>query len=175
MTELFAGIDLGAVTTSMTVNCSASVILAMYFAVAEREGIPMAALGGTIQNDMLKEFIAQKEWICPPEPSVRIIVDMIEFCTREAPRFHPVSISGYHIREAGSTAVQEVAFTIADGIGYVQAALSAGLLIDDFAPRISFFFNAHNNLLEEIAKFRAARRLWARIMRDRFHARALRS
>jgi methylmalonyl-CoA mutase N-terminal domain/subunit len=170
MTELFDGIDLGQVTTSMTVNCSASIILAMYFAVAERQGLPMAALGGTIQNDMLKEFIAQKEWICPPEPSVRIIVDMIEFCARETPRFHPVSISGYHIREAGSTAVQEVAFTLADGIGYVQAALARGLAVDDFAPRLSFFFNLHNDFLEEIAKLRAARRLWARIMRDRFGA-----
>jgi methylmalonyl-CoA mutase N-terminal domain/subunit len=170
MTELFDGIDLAAVTTSMTVNCSASVILAMYFAVAERHGVPMTALGGTIQNDMLKEFIAQKEWISPPDPSVRIIVDMIEFCTREAPRFHPVSISGYHIREAGSTAVQEVAFTLADGIGYVEAAVARGLAVDDFAPRLSFFFNLHNDFLEEIAKLRAARRLWARIMRERFGA-----
>ncbi len=170
MAELFEGIDLAEVTTSMTVNCSASIILAMYFAVAERKGIPMTALGGTIQNDMLKEFIAQKEWISPPVPSVRIIVDMIEFCTREAPRFHPVSISGYHIREAGSTAVQEVAFTLADGIGYVEAARQRGLAVDDFAPRLSFFFNLHNDFLEEIAKLRAARRLWARLMRDRFGA-----
>jgi methylmalonyl-CoA mutase N-terminal domain/subunit len=170
MTELFAGIRLGDVTTSMTVNCSASVIFAMYVAVAERQGVPMTALGGTIQNDMLKEFIAQKEWICPPEPSVRIIVDMIEFCTRAAPRFHPVSISGYHIREAGSTAIQEVAFTLADGIGYVEAARARGLAVDDFAPRLSFFFNLHIDFLEEIAKLRAARRLWARIMRDRFGA-----
>jgi methylmalonyl-CoA mutase, N-terminal domain len=170
MAELFDGIDLAAVTTSMTVNCSASIILAMYFAVAERKGVPMTELGGTIQNDMLKEFIAQKEWISPPVPSVRIIVDMIEFCTREAPRFHPVSISGYHIREAGSTAVQEVAFTLADGIGYVDAACQRGLAVDDFAPRLSFFFNLHNDFLEEIAKLRAARRLWARIMRDRFGA-----
>src|SRR4029079_4065088 len=140
MAELFDGIDLGAVTTSMTVNCSASIILAMYFAVAERKGTPMTALGGTIQNDMLKEFIAQKEWISPPLPSVRVIIDMIEFCTREAPRFHPVSISGYHIREAGSTAVQEVAFTLADGIGYVDAAVKRGLAVDDFGPRLSFFF-----------------------------------
>ena len=170
MVDLFAGIRLDQVTTSMTVNCSASVILAMYFAVAERQGVPTAALGGTIQNDMLKEFIAQKEWICPPDPSVRIIVDMIEFCTREAPRFHPVSISGYHIREAGSTAVQEVAFTLADGIGYVEAARARGLSVDDFGRRLSFFFNLHNDFLEEIAKLRAARRLWARIMRDRFGA-----
>ncbi len=170
MTELFAGIDLASVTTSMTVNCSASIILAMYFAVAERQGVPLTAVGGTIQNDMLKEFIAQKEWISPPEPSVRIIVDMIEFCTKHAPRFHPVSVSGYHIREAGSTAVQEVAFTLADGIHYVEAARARGLAVDDFAPRLSFFFNLHNDFLEEIAKLRAARRLWARTMRERFGA-----
>ena len=173
--ELFDGIALDEVTTSMTVNCSASIILAMYFAVAERRGIPMSALGGTIQNDMLKEFIAQKEWISPPVPSVRVIVDMIEFCTQHAPRFHPVSISGYHIREAGSTAVQEVAFTLADGIGYVEAAIARGLAVDDFAPRLSFFFNLHNDFLEEIAKLRAARRLWARLMRDRFGAKNPRS
>ncbi|MCC6765997.1 MAG: methylmalonyl-CoA mutase, partial [Deltaproteobacteria bacterium] len=153
----------------------ASIILAMYFAVAERRGIPMAKLGGTIQNDMLKEFIAQKEWISPPVSSVRVIVDMIEFCTQHAPRFHPVSISGYHIREAGSTAVQEVAFTLADGLGYVQAAVARGLDVDAFAPRLSFFFNVHNDFLEEIAKLRAARRLWARLMRDRFGARNPRS
>ena len=175
MAELFDGIALADVTTSMTVNCSASIILAMYFAVAERRGIPMSALGGTIQNDMLKEFIAQKEWISPPVPSVRIIVDMIEFCTQHAPRFHPVSISGYHIREAGSTAVQEVAFTLADGLGYVEAAIARGLAVDDFAPRLSFFFNLHNDFLEEIAKLRAARRLWARLMRDRFGAKNPRS
>ncbi|MCC6849079.1 MAG: methylmalonyl-CoA mutase, partial [Deltaproteobacteria bacterium] len=153
----------------------ASIILAMYFAVAERRGIPMAKLGGTIQNDMLKEFIAQKEWISPPVPSVRVIVDMIEFCTAHAPRFHPVSISGYHIREAGSTAVQEVAFTLADGLGYVEAAVERGLDVDAFAPRLSFFFNVHNDFLEEIAKLRAARRLWARLVRDRFGARNPRS
>ncbi len=175
MVELFDGIELDQVTTSMTVNCSASVILAMYFVVAERQGLPMTVLGGTIQNDMLKEFIAQKEWISPPEPSVRVIVDMIEFCTKEAPRFHPVSISGYHIREAGSTAVQEVAFTLADGLGYVEAAVARGLNVDDFAPRLSFFFNLHNDFLEEIAKLRAARRLWARLMRDRFGAKDPRS
>src|SRR5437016_10918888 len=167
---LFKDIRLDRVTTSMTVNCTASAVLAMYLAVAEEQGTPMTALGGTIQNDMLKEFIAQKEWISPPEPSVRIIVDMIEFCTREAPRFHPVSISGYHIREAGSTAVQEVAFTLADGIGYVEAAVARGLNVDQFGPRLSFFFNLHNDFLEEVAKLRAARRLWARIMRDRFGA-----
>jgi methylmalonyl-CoA mutase N-terminal domain/subunit len=172
---LFAGIPLAEVTTSMTVNCSASVILAMYFAMAERRGVPLHALGGTIQNDMLKEFIAQKEWISPPEPSVRVIVDMIEFCTAHAPKWHPVSISGYHIREAGSTAVQELAFTLADGIGYVQAAVDRGLDVDAFAPRLSFFFNVHNDFLEEVAKFRAARRMWARIMRERFGARQPRS
>ncbi len=175
MEALFAGIPLAQVTTSMTVNCSASVILAMYFAMAEKRGVPLSALGGTIQNDMLKEFIAQKEWISPPEPSVRVIVDMIEFCATHAPKWHPVSISGYHIREAGSTAVQELAFTLADGIGYVQAAVARGLDVDHFAPRLSFFFNVHNDFLEEIAKFRAARRMWARIMRERFGARSPRS
>jgi methylmalonyl-CoA mutase N-terminal domain/subunit len=175
MEALFAGIALDQVTTSMTVNCSASILLGMYFAVAEKRGIPLDALGGTIQNDMLKEFIAQKEWISPPAPSVRIIVDMIEFCTRHAPRWHPVSISGYHIREAGSTAVQELAFTLADGIGYVQAAVERGLDVDEFAPRLSFFFNVHIDFLEEIAKFRAARRMWATIMRERFGAKQPRS
>ncbi len=170
MEALFAEIPLDQVTTSMTVNCTASIILAMYFAVAERQGVPLEKLGGTIQNDMLKEFIAQKEWVSPPEPSVRIIVDMIEFCTRHAPLWHPISISGYHIREAGSTAVQELAFTLADGIGYVQAAIDRGLSVDDFAPRLSFFFNVHSDFLEEIAKFRAARRMWAKLMRERFAA-----
>ncbi len=175
MEALFSGIPLDRVTTSMTVNCTASILLAMYFAVAERQGVPLSKVGGTIQNDMLKEFIAQKEWICPPEPSVRIIVDMIEFCSRHAPRWHPVSISGYHIREAGATAVQELAFTIADGIAYTQAAVDRGLAVDSFAPRLSFFFNVHNDFLEEIAKFRAARRMWATIMRERFGARNPRS
>ena len=175
MEALFDAIPLADVTTSMTVNCSASIILAMYFAMAERRSVPLAALGGTIQNDMLKEFIAQKEWISPPEPSVRVIVDMIEFCATHAPKWHPVSISGYHIREAGSTAVQELAFTLADGIGYVQAAVDRGLDVDAFAPRLSFFFNVHNDFLEEIAKFRAARRMWATIMRERFGARQPRS
>jgi methylmalonyl-CoA mutase N-terminal domain/subunit len=168
--ELFEGIPLDQVTTSMTVNCTASIVLAMYLAVAEQRGIPWARLGGTIQNDMLKEFIAQKEWICPPEPSLRIVVDMIAFAAQHLPRWHPVSISGYHIREAGSTAVQELAFTLADGIGYVQAATARGLAVDSFAPRLSFFFNLHNDLLEEVAKLRAARRMWATIMRERFHA-----
>lgn len=175
MEALFADVPLDRVTTSMTVNCSASVLLAMYFAVAQRRGIPLAKLGGTIQNDMLKEFIAQKEWICPPEPSVRIVVDMIEYCAQEAPRWHPVSISGYHIREAGSTAAQELAFTLADGIGYVQAAVERGLDVDSFAPRLSFFFNVHNDFFEEIAKLRAARRMWAHLMRDRFGAKLAKS
>ena len=168
--QLFDGIDLGAVTTSMTVNCTASVLLAMYLAVAEEHGVPWDRLGGTIQNDMLKEFIAQKEWICPPVPSMRIVVDMIEFCAEHVPRWHPVSISGYHIREAGSTAVQELAFTLADGLAYVQACIERGLAVDSFAPRLSFFFNLHNDFLEEIAKLRAARRLWATFMRERFGA-----
>jgi methylmalonyl-CoA mutase N-terminal domain/subunit len=168
METLFAGIRLDDVTTSMTVNCTASILLAMYLVVAERQGCKWRELGGTIQNDMFKEFIAQKEWICPPAPSIRIVTDMIEFCTREVPRWHPVSISGYHIREAGSTASQELAFTLADGIGYVQAAIERGLDPDEFGPRLSFFFNVHNDFLEEIAKIRAARRMWARIMRERF-------
>jgi len=172
---LFDGIRLDRVTTSMTVNCTASILLAMYLAVAEEQGVPWTALGGTIQNDMLKEFIAQKEWICPPEPSLRIVVDMLEFCSRKVPRWHAVSISGYHIREAGSTAVQELAFTLADGIAYVDAAVRRGLAVDDFAPRLSFFFNLHNDFLEEIAKLRAARRLWATLMRDRFGAKDPRS
>ncbi len=167
---LFDGIRLSDVTTSMTVNCTASVLLAMYLAIAEEEGVPWTHVGGTIQNDMLKEFIAQKEWICPPDPSVRIVVDMIEFCAKHAPRWHPVSISGYHIREAGSTAVQELAFTLADGLAYVQAAVARGIPVDTFAPRLSFFFNVHNDFLEEVAKLRAARRLWATLMRERFGA-----
>lgn len=175
MERLFDGIPLDKVTTSMTVNCTASILLAMYFAVAEKQGVPLHKVGGTIQNDMLKEYIAQKEWICPPEPAVRIVTDMIEFCTKEAPRWHPVSISGYHIREAGSTAVQELAFTLADGIAYVQAAIERGLNVDDFAPRLSFFFNLHNDFFEEIAKLRAARRMWAKIMRERFGAKNPRS
>jgi methylmalonyl-CoA mutase N-terminal domain/subunit len=175
MRALFAGIRLADVSTSMTVNCTASVLLAMYLAVADEQGVPWEQVGGTIQNDMLKEFIAQKEWICPPEPAVRIVVDMIEFCATRVPRWHPVSISGYHIREAGSTAVQELAFTIADGLAYVQAAVDRGLGVDTFAPRLSFFFNLHNDFLEEVAKLRAARRLWATLMRERFGARDPRS
>jgi len=172
---LFGDIPLDRVTTSMTINCTASVALAMYLALADKQGVSWDKIGGTMQNDMLKEFIAQKEWICPPEPSLRIVVDMIEFCAREVPRWHAVSISGYHIREAGSTAVQELAFTLADGIAYVEAARQRGLAVDDFAPRLSFFFNLHNDFLEEVAKLRAARRLWASLMRERFGARDPRS
>ena len=175
MESLFAGIPLGQVTTSMTVNCTASILLAMYLTVAERQGVSLDEVGGTIQNDMLKEFIAQKEWISPPEPSLRIIVDMVEFCTRYVPRWHTISISGYHIREAGSTAVQELAFTLADGIAYVQAVTAHGLSVDSFAPRLSFFFNVHSDFLEEVAKLRAARRMWAKIMRERFGAKNERS
>ncbi len=170
MATLFDRIPLDRVTTSMTVNCSASILLAMYLVVAERNGIPWERVGGTIQNDMLKEYIAQKEWICPPRPALRIVTDMIEFCARKVPRWHAVSISGYHIREAGSTAVQELAFTIADGICYVNEAVKRGIAVDDFAQRLSFFWNLHNDFLEEVAKLRAARRMWARIMKDRFGA-----
>jgi len=172
---LFDGIPLDQVTTSMTINASAIVALCMYIAVAEKQGVPMEKLGGTIQNDMLKEYIAQKEWIVPPRPAVRIVVDMIDFCSRHMPRWHPVSISGYHIREAGATAVQELAFTLADGIGYVEECVKRGLAVDDFAARLSFFWDVHNDFFEEIAKFRAARRIWARVMRDRFGARDPRS
>ena len=170
MAALFDRIPLDRVTTSMTVNCSASILLAMYLVVAERNGVPWERVGGTIQNDMLKEYIAQKEWICPPRPALRIVADMIEFCARKVPRWHPVSISGYHIREAGSTAVQELAFTIADGICYVDEVVKRGIAVDEFAPRLSFFWNLHNDFLEEVAKLRAARRMWARIMKDRFGA-----
>jgi len=175
MMRLFDRIPLDRVTTSMTVNCSASVLLAMYLVVAERQGVAWDRVGGTIQNDMLKEFIAQKEWISPPAPSVRIVTDMIEFCARNAPRWHPVSISGYHIREAGSTAIQELAFTVADGICYVEDAMKRGLNVDEFAPRLSFFWNLHNDFLEEVAKLRAARRMWARLMKERFGAKSARS
>jgi len=168
---LFRDIPLDQVTTSMTINCTASVALAMYLALADKQGVSWDKLGGTMQNDMLKEFIAQKEWISPPESAVRVVVDTIEFCARHVPRFNPVSISGYHIREAGSTAVQELAFTLADGFGYVQAGVERGLDVDDFAPRLSFFFDIHNDFFEEIAKLRAARRIWATVMRDRFRAR----
>jgi methylmalonyl-CoA mutase N-terminal domain/subunit len=175
MEELFARIPLDAVSTSMTINAPAAMLLAFYLGVAEEQGVPYAALRGTIQTDILKEYIAQKEWIFPPEPSMRLCVDMIEFCAREVPQWHPVSISGYHIREAGSTAAQELAFTLADGFAYVEAALERGLAIDDFAPRLSFFFNAHIDFFEEIAKYRAARRIWARELRDRYGAKDERS
>jgi methylmalonyl-CoA mutase N-terminal domain/subunit len=168
MERLFEGIPLDRVTTSMTINCTASVVLAMYLAVAERQGVPWATVDGTIQNDMLKEFSAQKEWICPPEPAVRIVVDMIEFCMERVPKFHPVSISGYHIREAGATAVQELAFTLADGIAYVEACVQRGLDPNRFAPQLSFFFDIHSDFFEEIAKLRAARRIWATVMKERF-------
>jgi len=168
MEALFEGIPLGDVTTSMTINAPAAVLLAMYIAVAEQQGVPPEALGGTLQNDILKEYIAQKEWIYPIRPSMRIITDMIAWCTEHLPRWNTISISGFHIREAGSTAVQELAFTLYDGFTYVEEAIKAGLDIDDFAPRLSFFFNAHNDFFEEIAKYRAARRLWAREVQRRF-------
>ena len=168
--RLFADIPLGDVTTSMTINCTASVALAMYLAIADKQGVPWDRIGGTMQNDMLKEFIAQKEWICPPDPAMRIVVDMIEFTAKHVPKFNPVSISGYHIREAGSTGVQELAFTLADGLAYVEAAVARGLDVDAFAPRLSFFFDIHNDFFEEIAKLRAARRMWARFMKERFGA-----
>lgn len=175
MEELLAGIRLDQVTTSMTINAPAAILLAMYLAVAEKQGCAAEGIGGTLQNDILKEYIAQKEWIFPPEPSMRLVVDVIEFCTRRLPRYNSISISGYHIREAGSTAAQELAFTLRDGIEYVESCLDRGMSLDDFAPRLSFFFNCHNDFFEEIAKFRAARRLWARIMRDRFGAKNERS
>jgi methylmalonyl-CoA mutase N-terminal domain/subunit len=175
METLFEGIPLGEVSTSMTINSPAAIVLAYYICVAEQQGVPRERLRGTAQTDILKEYIAQKEWIFPPEPSMRLVVDMIEFCARELPRFHPISISGYHIREAGSNAAQELAFTLADGFAYVEAAVERGLDVDEFAPRLSFFFNAHLDFFEEIAKYRAARRIWAREMRDRFGARNERS
>ena len=175
MRRLFADIPLDQVTTSMTINAPAIILLAFYVAIADEQGVPRDKVGGTLQNDILKEFIAQKEWISPPRPSMRIIRDMLVFCSKELPRWNSISISGYHIREAGATAVQELAFTLADGIGYVQAGLEAGLDVDDFAPRLSFFFDVHNDFFEEIAKLRAARRMWARIMRERFGAKNERS
>jgi methylmalonyl-CoA mutase N-terminal domain/subunit len=175
MEILFEGIPLDKVTTSMTINPPASILLAMYIVVAEKQGITKREIGGTIQNDMLKEFIAQKTFMLPPKPSIRIIVDTIEYCTKEVPRWNTISISGYHIREAGATAVQELAFTLADGIAYVEAAMERGLDVDDFAPRLSFFFDSHIDFFEEIAKFRAARRIWAKIMRERFMAKSPRS
>lgn len=175
MEILFNGLPLDRLTTSMTINPPAPVLWAMYIAMAEKNGVPRKQLGGTIQNDMLKEFIAQKTFMCPPAPSMRLIVDTVEFGTKEVPRWNTISISGYHIREAGSTAVQELAFTLADGIAYVEAALGRGLDIDAFAPRFSFFFNAHIDFFEEIAKYRAARRMWANIMKNRFKAKSDRS
>ena len=175
MERLFDGIPLDKVSTSMTINAPASVLLAMYIAVGKKQGIEPGQLRGTVQNDILKEYIARGTYIFPPQPSMRLITDLFRYSHDHVPRWNTISISGYHIREAGSTAVQEVAFTLANAIAYVQAALDAGLNVDDFAPRLSFFFNAHNNLLEEVAKFRAARRLWARIMRERFGAQNPRS
>jgi len=175
MEILFEGIPLDKVTTSMTINPPASILLAMYIVVAEKQGASKREIGGTIQNDMLKEFIAQKTFMLPPKPSLRIIVDTIEYCTLEVPRWNTISISGYHIREAGATAVQELAFTLADGIAYMEAAMERGLKVDDFAPRFSFFFDSHIDFFEEIAKFRAARRMWAKIMRERFMAKNPRS
>ncbi len=172
---LFDGIPLDQVTTSMTINATAVIALAMYVAVAEKKGIPPEKLGGTIQADMLKEYIAQKEWVIPPRPAVRIVVDMIDFCARRMPKWHPISISGYHIREAGATAVQELAFTIADGLAYVEECVRRGMAVDDFAPHLSFFWDVHVDFFEEIAKFRAARRMWAHLMRDRFGAKDAKS
>ncbi|HET7572544.1 MAG TPA: methylmalonyl-CoA mutase family protein, partial [Gaiellaceae bacterium] len=175
METLFAGIPLGEVSTSMTINAPAAILLAFYACVGEAQGVPLERLRGTVQTDILKEYIAQKEWIFPPAPSMRLVVDMIEWCSRRLPLMHPVSVSGYHIREAGSTAAQELAFTLADGFAYVDACLERGLDVDEFAPRLSFFFNAHLDFFEEIAKYRAARRIWARRMRDRYGAKNPRS
>jgi len=167
---LFDGIDLGAVTTSMTINSTAPIALAMYLAVAEKNGTPFSKVGGTLQNDILKEYIAQKEYIFPPRPSMRLVTDQFAFCAKHVPRWNTVSVSGYHIREAGSTALQELAFTLRDGMEYVKYGVDAGLSVDEFAPRLSFFFNAHNDFFEEIAKYRAARRIWAKVLRDRYGA-----
>jgi len=170
MEALFSGIDLGAITSSMTINSPAAMLFAMYLVVAEKQGTSWQTLSGTIQNDILKEFIAQKEYIYPPRPSMRLITDVFRFCATHVPKWNTISVSGYHIREAGATAAQELAFTLRDGVEYVQYGIAAGLDVDDFAPRISFFFNAHSDFFEEIAKYRAARRLWAHVMRDRFKA-----
>ncbi len=175
METLFAGIPLDEVSTSMTINSPAAMLLAFYLCVGEEQGVPRANLRGTIQTDILKEYIAQKEWIFPPEPSMRLVIDMIEFCAEEMPLWHPISISGYHIREAGSNAAQELAFTLADGFAYVEAAMERGLDVDDFAPRLSFFFNAHLDFFEEIAKYRAARRIWAHELKERYGAKNPRS
>jgi len=170
MEILFDGIDLSKISTSMTINAPAAILLAFYIVTAEKQGHTADKLRGTIQNDILKEYIAQKSWIFPPEPSMRLIIDTIEYCTKYVPQWYPISISGYHIREAGSTAVQELAFTLADGFAYVEAAMERGLNVDDFAPRLSFFFNAHNNFFEEICKYRAARRIWAKRMKNKYGA-----
>ena len=170
MEILFDGIPLDKVTTSMTINSTAAILLAMYLAIAEKQGVPMDSLGGTIQNDVLKEYVARGTYIFPPEPSMKIVTDIFEFCSKNVPRWNTISVSGYHIREAGANAVQEIAFTLANGIAYVDAAIKAGLVVDTFARRISFFFNSHLDFFEEIAKFRAARRLWAKIMKERFGA-----
>jgi methylmalonyl-CoA mutase, N-terminal domain len=175
METLFAGIPLDEVSTSMTINSPAAMLLAFYVCVGEEQGVPRAKLRGTVQTDILKEYIAQKEWIFPPEPSMRLVIDMIEFCAQEMPLWHPISISGYHIREAGSNAAQELAFTLADGFAYVEAAVERGLDVDDFAPRLSFFFNAHLDFFEEIAKYRAARRIWAHELKERYGAKNPRS
>jgi methylmalonyl-CoA mutase N-terminal domain/subunit len=175
MEVLFDGIPLDQVSTSMTINGPAVMVLAFYLAVAEKQGVSFDKIRGTLQNDILKEYIAQKEWIYPPEPSMRIIVDMIEYCTDQVPQWNTISISGYHIREAGSTAAQELAFTLADGFAYVEAAIERGLDVDRFAPRLSFFFNSHNDFFEEIAKYRAARRIWAKKMKDKYGAKNPRS
>jgi len=175
METLFEGIPLADVSTSMTINAPAAMLLAFYACVGEQQGVSPKGLRGTIQTDILKEYIAQKEWIFPPKPSMRLVTDMVEFCAREMPKWHPISISGYHIREAGSNAIQELAFTLADGFAYVDAAIERGLDVDDFAPRLSFFFNAHIDFFEEIAKYRAARRIWARELRERYGAKNPRS
>jgi methylmalonyl-CoA mutase N-terminal domain/subunit len=175
MAELFAGIPLDRVSTSMTINATAPILLALYVAIGEAQGVAPSGLAGTVQNDILKEYVSRGTYIFPPEPSLRLVTDCFAWCKDHAPRWNTISISGYHMREAGSTAVQEVAFTLANAVAYVEAAIAAGLAVDDFAPQLSFFFNAHNNLLEEVAKFRAARRLWARLMRERFQARDPRS
>ncbi|MEA3475444.1 MAG: methylmalonyl-CoA mutase family protein [Candidatus Cloacimonadota bacterium] len=170
METLFDGIPLDRISTSMTINSTAAILLAMYIAVAEKQGVSKEKLKGTIQNDILKEYIARGTYIFPPKPSMRLITDVFQYCSKNIPRWNSISVSGYHIREAGSTAAQEIAFTLADGIAYIEAAQKVGLNVDDFAPRVSFFFNSHNDLFEEVGKFRAARRLWAKIMRERFHA-----
>jgi methylmalonyl-CoA mutase, N-terminal domain len=170
MRTLFDGIDLGAVTTSMTINSPAPIVFAQYLVVAEEQGVPIGRLGGTLQNDILKEYIAQKEFIFPVQPSMRLVTDVVTFCAENVPRWHPISVSGYHIREAGSTAAQELAFTLADGFAYVESAIAAGLEVDDFAPRLSFFFNSHIDFFEEIAKYRAARRIWARRLSEKYGA-----